>query len=152
MNKIIPSIIILICIGVAFVDFGSNSPETNDTVVRNDISDQMKNTVSDMKKVIQSSDASSQKKNQAAALWRGAGDVWSILDINITTDKIASFNGNLFKIYSKKYSLADSFKGFSEAADKAFINTLGEYPKQMTKDDCKKMAELCYAIAWAFEQ
>jgi len=78
--------------------------------------------------------------------------MWGIVDIETTSDKIAPFNEELFLIYTKKYDLSKSFKGFSDAASKAFVSVLGEYPKQMTKDDCKKMSDLCYAIAWAFEQ
>lgn len=151
MNKIIPSIIILLCIGVAFVDFGSNAP-INNTTVETNVNDQMKKTVSSIVSVVKSSDASAQQKNQAAALWRGAGDVWATLDINVTSDKVALFNSDLFKIYTKKYNLTNSFKGFAEASNKVFSDVLGEYPKQMTKEDCKKMSDLCYAIAWAFEQ
>lgn len=152
MNKFIPMLIIAGALFFAFKDSVVNidTPvvNTEDTT----ISEEMKSTVADVVEVIKKSKASSQSKQEAAELWNGAGDVWSVLDVRTTSDKIEKFNENLFIIYSNKYDLSDKFPGFADAANKAFSKVIGEYPKQMTKEDCQNMSQLCYAIAWAFEQ
>jgi hypothetical protein len=152
MNKLIPLIIIAGSLFVAFKDPVINIDAPIVNVENKKVSENMKSLVSDIKSVIENSKASNQSKKEAAALWNGAGDVWSVLDINTTSDKIKKFNENLYMIYSNKYNLSDGFPGFSDAANKAFSKFIGEYPKQMTKEDCQKMSELCYGIAWAFEQ
>lgn len=152
MNKLIPLAIIIGSLFFAFKDSINIDKVIPNEPVSIQVATEMKDAVSDIVSVVQKSDASKTTKQQASSLWMGAGDIWSVLDINTTSDKVSNFNENLFLIYTKKYDLSDKFPGFAEAADQAFYKVIGEYPKQMTKDDCKKMSELCYAIAWAFEQ
>lgn len=152
MNKLIPLAIIIGSLFFAFKDSINIDKVIPNEPVSIQVATEMKDAVSDIVSVVQKSDASKTAKQQASSLWMGAGDIWSVLDINTTSDKVSNFNENLFLIYTKKYDLSDKFPGFAEAADQAFYKVIGEYPKQMTKDDCKKMSELCYAIAWAFEQ
>lgn len=152
MNKFIP---ILVIAGSLFFAFKDSVVNIDATVVNTEdinVSEEMKSTVTDLVDIVKKSKASDQSKQEAAALWNGAGDVWSVLDVKTTTDKIEEFNENLFMIYSNKYDLSDKFPGFADAANKAFSKVMGEYPKQMTKEDCQNMSQLCYAIAWAFEQ
>lgn len=152
MNKLLPLIIIVGSLFFAFKDSIDIDKAVLGDTTQGQITTEMKDTVSEIVSVVQKSGASKEAKEQASSLWIGAGDMWAILDINTTSDKVSNFNEDLFLIYTKKYDLSDKFPGFANAADQAFYKTIGEYPKQMTKDDCKKMSDLCYAIAWAFEQ
>lgn len=152
MNKLIPTIIIVGSLFFAFKDSIDIDKAVLGDTGQAQVTTEMKDTVSEIVSVVQKSGASKEAKEQASSLWIGAGDMWAVLDINTTSDKVSTFNEDLFLIYTKKYDLSDKFPGFANAADQAFYKTIGEYPKQMTKDDCKKMSELCYAIAWAFEQ
>lgn len=152
MNKLIPLVLIIGSLLFAFKDSINIDKVVPGEPASVQVTTDMKDTVSGIVSVVQESGASKTAKQQASSLWVGAGDIWSVLDINTTSDKVSKFNEDLFLIYTKKYDLSDKFPGFAEAADQAFYKTIGEYPKQMTKDDCKKMSELCYAIAWAFEQ
>lgn len=152
MNKLLPLIIIVGSLFFAFKDSIDIDKAVLGDTTQGQITTEMKDTVSEIVSVVQKSGASKEAKEQASSLWIGAGDMWAILDINTTSDKVSNFNEDLFLIYTKKYDLSDKFPGFANAADQAFYKMIGEYPKQMTKDDCKKMSDLCYAIAWAFEQ
>jgi len=107
----------------------------------------------DLIAIIKASSASKEKKVTASELWLGASDMWALADVTVNSDKVASFNKDLLAIYGKRYpELAGSFPGFSAEVDKLFSKVLGEYPKPLTKEDCKKLSDLYYVIGWALQQ
>jgi hypothetical protein len=103
--------------------------------------------------LVKASSVSKEKKLLASELWLGASDMWALADVTVNSDKVAAFNKDLLSIYGKKYpELAGSFPGFSAAVDKLFSKVVGEYPKPLTKADCKTLSDLYYVIGWALQQ
>lgn len=103
--------------------------------------------------LVKASTASKEKKLLASELWLGASDMWALADVNVNSDKVVNFNKDLLAIYGKKYpELAGAFPGFSAAVDKLFSKVIGEYPRPLTKDDCKKLSDLYYVVGWALQQ
>jgi len=157
-KKLLPIIIIVVSLFVFFGNdlgldkiFNKNSVEK--TEVEKEVDKDLMKEMSEVIDVIKKSKASSETKLLASALWIGAGDMWAISDVDINSNKMVDFNKDLLSIYGKRYpELSNSFPGFSDAINKVFSKLIGEYPKQLTKEDCKKISNLYYAVGLSFQK
>lgn len=159
-DKIFP---ILIIIGALIFQFRDKIPfddivkfiegKENVVVVESEPSAEMKQAVSGVVEVVKNSNATSDQKEQAAACWMGASDMWRALEADLTLDKVDKFNQDLLLIYDNKYpTLKSTFPGFSDQVKSAFDSVVGDDPVKLTKEKQKQVADLSYAIGWAFTQ
>lgn len=155
MKNTLPVLVILASVGFLFQDKIKETFIPGEQVVVDevDVSESLKEKVSGVVAVVQKSEAKKDTKKKASDLWKASGDMWALSDADFNSNELVAFNTELLVLYGKKYpDLANAFPGFSEAMNSVFSEVIGEYPTPMTKEKLKELSELCYAIAWAFEQ
>lgn len=155
MKNALPIIIIIASLCFLFQDKVRDIflPNEKGVVVdETEISDVLKQRVTPIVDIVKKSKTNKAIKNKAASLWKASGDMWALSDADFNSNDLVDFNKELLLLYGKKYpELTNSFPGFGESVNTLFKETLGEYPTPMSKEKLKELSDLCYGIAWAFE-